>query len=412
MNPFVDIHIHPPPEAYPIDVAKIRTITVRCPVRGRGLVIRDLTAAGDPSLFAFFLQLVARGGEAELDSDADLVPALTGIGFLVTDDDVVDWPAFSIPLAAASGTPPPAAAANWRVAPSFVFQPAFALHPGLRWPADYDEQVGRLRCFDPGPAIWLGAATGLLAPRWVPPEAAGLLSQLVPGAAPPPLPPAVIAALVAAGALVPAGAPPGDPLARFADHRAAFDAAGHAVVRDLLPPAELAALRRYYAALLGAGLVPFGDRQNARRYSAYNDPVGRFVHARLAAAMSAVAGQPVEPSFSYLFSYVEGAALEPHKDRPQAEFSISLQIDHTHGHAHGHAHAHPPARAPAPAATGWPLQFTFDDGSAAAADLGIGDAVLYHGRALTHHRAPLPAGERSTILVLEYVPLDFAGLRM
>ena len=96
-------------------------------------------------------------------------------------------------------------------------------------------------------------------------------------------------------------------------------------------------------------------------------------------------------------SYVEGAALEPHKDRAQAEFSISLQIDHI----------------PTPAgATGWPLCFTFDDGRTVAADLAIGDAVLYHGRALTHHRAALPAGERSSILVLEYVPDDFRGLRI
>jgi hypothetical protein len=115
--------------------------------------------------------------------------------------------------------------------------------------------------------------------------------------------------------------------------------------------------------------------------------------------MSAVTGQPVVPAFSFFFSYLEGAALAPHKDRPQAEFSISLQIDHTFAHM------------PAPAGeTGWPLRFTFDDGRAAAAELRIGDAVLYHGRALTHHRAVLPAGQRSSVLVLEYVPHDFRGL--
>jgi hypothetical protein len=58
----------------------------------------------------------------------------------------------------------------------------------------------------------------------------------------------------------------------------------------------------------------------------------------------------------------------------------------------------------------WPLQFLFDDGRSAAADLRIGDAVLYHGRALTHHRAPLAPGHRSGILVLEYVPHEFRGL--
>jgi hypothetical protein len=394
MNPFVDIHVHPAPEAYPIDVSRIETITVKCPVRGRGLVIRDLTPVADPALFAFFAGLVARDGELELDSDAPLVDELCGIGFLVADADVVAWPQLEIPLddAPAAGPSPDA---TWIVADTFRFQPAFALHPGIRWPADYDEQDGRLRCFAPGPAFWVGDPAACAESFWVPADTAAQLAGLVPGAVAPRLPPRLARALAHAGALVPADRDPPPPLARFASHRAAFDRDGYAVVRDLLRSGEIAALRRYYAALLAGGLIQLGDRQNAARFSTYNDPVGRFVHARLAAAMSAVTGRPVQPSFSYFFSYLEGAALAPHKDRAQAELSISLQIDHS----------------PEPiAATGWPLQFAFDDGRSAAADLRIGDAVFYHGRALTHHRAPLPAGQRSSILVLEYVPHDFRGL--
>jgi hypothetical protein len=396
MNPFVDIHIHPAPEATPIDVTRIETITVRCPVRGRGLLIRELTPAADPALFAFFLGLVARNGELELDSDAPLVFELARIGFLVVDDDIVDWPRFEVPLDEAPATaltPDP----TWMVSSTFRFQPAFALHPGVRWPSDYDEQDGRLRCFAAGPAFWLGEPAELVAPFWVSADAAATLADLVPGAVPPPLPPPLARALARVGALVPAGSQRPSPLAGFARHRTAFEADGHVIARDVLGSAELGALRRYYAALLAAGLVPLGDRQNAARFSIYNDPVGRFVHARLAGAMSAVAGQAVEPSFSFFFSYLEGAALPPHKDRAQAEFSISLQVDHT----------------PAPTAeTGWPLCFSFDDGRSAAADLRIGDAVLYHGRAVTHQRTPLPSGQRSSLLVLEYVPQDFRGLRI
>jgi hypothetical protein len=413
MNPFVDIHVHPAPESTPIDISRIQTITVRCPVRGRGLLIRDLTADGDPALFAFFTSLVARDGELELDSDAPLVPDLTRIGFLVADDEIVDWPRFEVPLEEAPLTDGAALAGGgaladgsaltheprWIVSPTFRFQSAFALHPGVAWPRDYDEQEGRLRCFSPGPAFWLGDPAELTTPCWVTDDTASHLVGLHPGGAPPPLPPPLARALAQVGALVPADRPPPAPLARFAQHRSTYQAEGHLVVADLLGARELAALRRYYAALLAGGLVPFGDRQNAARYSIYNDPVGRFVHARLAGAMSVVAGQPVVPSFAYFFSYLEGAALEPHKDRPQAEFSISLQIDHA------------PEPAPEPVAgTGWPLCFTFDDGRTAAADLRIGDAVLYHGRALTHHRRPLPPGQRSSILVLEYVPHDFRGL--
>ena len=391
MNPFVDIHIHPAPEAYPIDLARIEVITVKCPVRGRGLRIRELTAA-DPALFAFFCQLVARAGELELDSDAPLIDALIDLGFLVEDAEIVAWPELAIELADGAAAP----GADWIVAPSFRFQPAFALHPGVRWPADYDAQDGRLRCFAPGPAFWVGEPSALVAPRWVGPETAEILADLVPGDVPPPLPPTLAGALAHAGAIVPPH-PTASPLAAFARHRAAYTSDGYVIARALLPAEELAALRRYYAALLAADLIQLGDRQNAARFSAYNDPVGRFVHARLAPAMSAVVGQPVEPSFSFFFCYLEGAALAPHKDRAQAEFSISLQLDHT----------------PAPdGATGWPLCFALDDGRTVAADLAIGDAVLYHGRAVTHHRDALPAGQRSSLLVLEYVPLDFRGLRI
>ncbi|HEX3761080.1 MAG TPA: hypothetical protein VHW23_20435 [Kofleriaceae bacterium] len=410
MNPFVDIHVHPQPETTPIDPARIETITVRCPVRGRGVLTRDLTRPGDPALFGFFAALVARGGELELDSDAMLVPALVELGFLVVEDDIVAWPAFSVPLPlppppSDPSTPPPG---GWIVAAGVLVQPAFALRPGLRWPADYDEQDGRLRCFAAGPALWVGEPDALVEPFWLDADDAPRLAALVPGTPPPSLPPALAARLAQIGALVAADrslpALPALPalrtLARFTRARADFAADGHAVVRGLLGAAELAALRRYYGALVADNLVPLGGPHHTARFAAYNDPIGRFVHARLTAAMSAIAGQSVEPSFSYLFVYDEAPALAPHRDRAQAEFSISLQIDHT------------PAPGPGSGPTGWPLRFTFDDGRTAAADLGIGDAVLYHGRAVTHHRDPLAAGQRSTVLVLEYVPLDFQGPRV
>ena len=402
MNPFADIHVHPQPETYPIDVARIETITVRCPVRGRGVVGRDLTPAGDPVLFGFFAGLVARGGEIELDSDAALVPALVALGFLVVDDDIVDWPAFAVPLDAPDdppGDPAAAADASWRVADGVVVQSAFALHPGLRWPVDYEEQDGRLRCFAPGPALWVGDPAALVDAYWLTADEARQIAPLVPGAAAPPLPPGLARSLAEVGALVPAGRPPLPPpgLARFGRARAAYAADGCAVVRGLVGARELAALRRYYAALFAAELVPLAGPHHTARHAAYNDPVGRFVHTRLTAAMSAVAGQPVEPAFSYLLAYAGGAALAPHKDRAEAEFSISLQIDHAPDTA---------------GATGWPLWFRFDDGRRVAADLAIGDAVLYHGRAVTHHREVLPAGQRSTVLVLEYVPREFRGLRI
>jgi hypothetical protein len=149
-----------------------------------------------------------------------------------------------------------------------VFQPAFALHPGVRWPADYDEQDGHLRCFAAGPAIWVGDPDRFTSPYWLTADEAAHVAALRPGAA---LPAALARALVEIGAIEIAA--PADPRAWFAAHHAAYEARGYAIAADLLPARELAALRRYYAALLAAGLLPLGDRQNAARFSTYNDPI-------------------------------------------------------------------------------------------------------------------------------------------
>src|ERR1700712_5620904 len=98
MNPFADIHVHPEPAALPIDPDRIEVVTVRCPVRDRGLVVRELTRDCDPALLAFFAALAATGGEVEIDSDDAVVPALVELGFLVAVGDVVTPPQFAVPL--------------------------------------------------------------------------------------------------------------------------------------------------------------------------------------------------------------------------------------------------------------------------------------------------------------------------
>jgi len=390
MNPFVEVHVHPAPERLPTDPDSIETITVRAPTRDRGLVIHDLDRSA--ALFELFARLVTTG-ELSLHSDADVVPALVDMGFLVADDDIIAWPPFSIELPDAPGLDIPAAPTldtpAARVAGDVLYQRDFTLHPDIAWPADYAEQDGRLRVFAPGPAVWIAGT-----PYWLAHESdddRAALARLVAGR---PLP-AMSAKL--AGRLAAAGAIAGHEPPRRALPR--FDADLHVIVDELVSPAEAAALRSYYRCVVAAGLVPRGDRQNRMRESSYNDPVGRFVQARLAGAMSAIAGQPVEPTFSYVFSYLPGAVLEPHKDRAQAEYSISLQLDYEPA---------PPPGSP----TGWPLCFAFDDGRAAAADLALGQAVLYRGRDVIHSRPALPAGHRSTLLVLEYVPRTFDGLRI
>ena len=404
MNPFVDIHVQPMPKAIPFNPDEIEMITVQCPVRDRGLLIHDLTREKEAALFAFFETLVQQDGELEVPPDSPLMPALRRIGFAVRTEEIFPWPQYRISLRGDGrrlprrfrSSPESAPAQGWRVAPTFVFQPDFALHPKVTWPAEYSKQEGLLRCFAGGEAFWVGEpATEAVLPFWVEPEDAALVAQLVPGQAPPPLPKALERDLAAAGALVSATATPCPPSVAWEGRRPEFERERYLVARDLLHPFELTALREYYRCLLEAGLIRLGDRQVNRRYSLYNETISRFLHVRMRHAMSAVVGQPVVPSFSYFLSYADDAELEVHSDRPQAEFSISLQVDYL----------------PEPEAeTGWPLCFRRADGEVRAADLRIGDAAFYRGAELPHFRARLPREHQSTHLILEYVPEGFGGL--
>lgn len=392
-NPFADIHVHPPPTELPVDLDAIELITVTCPVRGRGVLVHELDREGSPDLFGFFLHLIEQEGELELDASAPIALPLAAIGFLVPEDQVFEWPRFRVPL-----PPVPAlvAGASWRVAADLLVQDRFELHPDVDWPDDHDDQVERLGCFADGPALWVGDQARGVSAYWLDHEQAARIAALRPGDPAPALPAELAAALVSVGALVPAGWR-ADPLARFAGLAPGFAVRRHVVARALLAPVELEALRAYHRALLDAGLVRPGGRQGGRR-SSEKDPIARFVQARMAPVMAAVAGRAVAPTSSYFASYTDGADLAPHADREDAELGISLQLDY---------HPPPPPGQP----TGWPLCFTVD-GAAAVADLAVGDAVLYRGHELVHHRAALPAGHRSSHLVLEYVPVDLPGSRV
>jgi hypothetical protein len=172
----------------------------------------------------------------------------------------------------------------------------------------------------------------------------------------------------------------------------------HALLRGLIPPAMIAALRRYYRELVAEGHVRFQDQQVRLRYWAINEPLARFVHQRLAHLASDVAGEPLQPSFVYFASYRPGAEVTPHRDRDACVISISLLLDYE---------PEPGERSP------WPLWVGLDDaedgGRGAALELGLGDGAFYRGTQVTHWRDILPEGHASTSLFLNYVPLDFAG---
>ncbi|MFP2910120.1 hypothetical protein ACLESD_34805 [Pyxidicoccus sp. 3LFB2] len=197
MNPHAHVLAQPQPRTLPIDVSAIDTITVECPVRGRGLVTHVLRRESHAELFGFFAHLIEREGRAELGSDAGVLPRLREMGFLVFSDEAIQWPRFRVALDGV--TPGDAPQAPLRVCEDLLFQREFSLHPGMVWPAEYAKQTGWLDCFARGPAVWVPSPlNGLITPFWLDGEAAQWAERLVPGAALPDGLPATLAARLTA----------------------------------------------------------------------------------------------------------------------------------------------------------------------------------------------------------------------
>jgi hypothetical protein len=173
--------------------------------------------------------------------------------------------------------------------------------------------------------------------------------------------------------------------------RESFESAGWAALRGLVPPLHLGALRRWYRRLVRTGGMRFGDGQSARRYARHNEPVARFFHRQLAPAIAAATGRSVRPSYVYSAAYQAGATLEPHTDRAQCEYTLSLLVDFT---------PDPDLEAP------WPLMLRAGKCQVSAYQ-AIGDALLYRGRDIVHWRDELGPGCTSTSLFLHYVDEDF-----
>lgn len=172
-----------------------------------------------------------------------------------------------------------------------------------------------------------------------------------------------------------------------------FRDAGYAPLRSLIHPFHLAALRRYYRYQIRSGAIPLGDHQSPLRYVAYNEPVARFFHRSLTPVLSALAGEPLKPSYVYMASYRSGAELRKHTDREQCDFSITLCLDFS----------------PEPTLeTPWPIRLDTKCGTVSVYQ-ALGDGVAYRGIRLPHYRDRLGEGQTSTSIFFHYVPEDFTG---
>ncbi len=169
---------------------------------------------------------------------------------------------------------------------------------------------------------------------------------------------------------------------------------GYVALDDLLHPFHLGALRRYFRHQTRTGRFHLGDDQAPGRYIAHNEPVTRFFHQQLTDLISDVAGALVTPSYSYVTLYQGGSNLDPHTDRDQCEYTLSLCFDAT---------PEPIAQIP------WPLNLQTAEGPMSVWQ-HLGDGLLFRGRYLTHWRDRLPEGQTASSILFHYVDQGFQGV--
>ena len=388
------------------DAGPITAVTVRAPVKGHGLRITRIERAVEPEVFgALLVHAVTRGA---LGPASDLTTAerdrLADIGFLVPDEqvsspvwfscDVTDPPCDFIPSRARRPS------ARVDQLPDLVTTPTLRHLGPVSAPTDARAWMTPHRFRQD--RSWVAiedAATSATCVYSYPSESHGDLSGLVPGMPPPEtLTRDVRQHLFEAGIIespVEAARQRDARVLQIATTGQAFREQRYVVVPHIMAPLQLAAVRRYYRALIAEGFLPFGDKEWPDRYFSYRDPVGCFFQHELANVVSEIAGERVKASFSFFASYHRGSMLPPHRDREQCEYSISILLDHS---------PEPEDLSP------WPIYLQPPGAQAALpVSIGAGDAVLYRGREVLHYRDRLTDAEYCSFWFFFYVPESFSG---
>ena len=353
-------------------------------IKGRGRLHHTLDiATTSPEVIDVLESLVEPAAEHDVAIDLDAWSSLASLGVLIQEDEVSAPVRFGCHLHGyrqLSGS-------TWTVNPNITVV-AFA-----------DFVAGNTalaQVLQPCDAIALVAdpVTGARSPYWLEDRDRTLLSRCTRGTSPPSDLRQLDASRFAhAGILINAEVvAAAHKRVSVARERLARD--GYAELSQILPPAQIEALRCYYRDLVDEGHVASCDSQVPLRSARHNEPVMQYYHRQLREFFSCIVGQQVKPSYAYFASYRRGAVLKKHVDREQCKFTASVLIDYVAAPSDDQV---------------WPLSLELPaTGEQIDVHLTPGSAVLYRGCELPHYRHEL-RGERSASFFLHYVDEAFAG---
>lgn len=381
---------------------------LKAPRVGRGLSIFEIHKDENSTLFDLFLEL-GQPNLKMIDIDQDLADTdrvfLLEKGAIISSTEVPELPLFSCEL---SSVKPKQNDGDLFVNSTLRSQP-FDL-------TSFTNLVNERHISPFKASAWIRSPrSGIEYGYWLDTGDAKIIQDLIPDKVASIENEELCGRLYSAGILVDRANGKMDAIDReIADAAASYSQYKYAVIRNLLPPEQMSAMRSYYRNYVANGFMHFGDNQVAGRYREQNEPIAASLHHQLVDVVSKVAGRSVKPSYVYAASYLSGTELLPHTDREQCEYSISMQIDYE---PEPDGHISPWALGVAPLDTddldplgtyvGW--EYLTPSRKCVDVHLASGDGLFYKGRELVHYRTALPHGHRSTSLFFHYVDADFDG---
>ncbi|WP_394822958.1 hypothetical protein [Pendulispora albinea] len=172
---------------------------------------------------------------------------------------------------------------------------------------------------------------------------------------------------------------------------------GFTNLSGVIPSLHLASLRRYGRALVRGGFLEWNEDE--RRLWRHGDGVASVFHHVLTPLVATLAGEEIEPSYTFLSAFRRGGILRKHTDRAQCEYTVSLLLDFE---PFSRGIFPWPIVLELPPAAGKPRRVTIRQ--------RIGDMLVFRGQELPHRRPRLRAGS-AIHLLFHYVKSSFRGSR-
>ena len=247
------------------------------------------------------------------------------------------------------------------------------------------------------PLLWVEhPGTKVLAPFWLNDTYRRLIEELLANRmSSSELEPSVVSTLAAANVLVPTGYVASQTALwqkNLADSFRQLQSEQYAVLRNIIHPLQIAALRKYFRTLDHKNFLMPDLQGGSLRYASHNEEVASFIHHQLTTLVQSVTRELIKPSYSFLSVYKSGSFLPKHADRSQCAWNLSLLIDTD------------PETA---LSDSWPIYLEVSGQKEIR--LEMGDGLLYRGTDVPHWREAHCDGEMTTLILCHFVRDNFEG---